>query len=73
LSAHPDIDLFYALSDDMAAGCAKAVATVHSHAKILGNGGAKLGIQGSRTERSSVTSASSPRTRVRRPSTRSTT
>ncbi|HEV3382941.1 MAG TPA: sugar ABC transporter substrate-binding protein [Trebonia sp.] len=48
LSAHPDIDLFYALSDDMAAGCAKAVAAVHSHAKILGNGGAKLGIQGIR-------------------------
>jgi ribose transport system substrate-binding protein len=46
LSAHPDVDLFYALSDDMAAGCAKAVAAVHSHAKILGNGGAKLGISG---------------------------
>ena len=46
LSAHPNINLFYALSDDMAAGCAKAVAAVHSHAKILGNGGAKLGIQG---------------------------
>jgi len=46
LSAHPDIDLFYALSDDMAAGCAKAVAGAGSHAKILGNGGAKLGIQG---------------------------
>jgi ribose transport system substrate-binding protein len=46
LSAHPDIALFYALSDDMAAGCAKAVAAVHSKAKILGNGGAKLGIDG---------------------------
>ncbi|MDX6202187.1 MAG: ribose transport system substrate-binding protein [Frankiales bacterium] len=46
LSAHPDIALFYALSDDMAAGCAKAVAAVHSQAKILGNGGAKLGIDG---------------------------
>jgi ribose transport system substrate-binding protein len=46
LSANPGIDLFYALSDDMAAGCAKAVAAVHSHAKILGNGGAQLGIQG---------------------------
>jgi ribose transport system substrate-binding protein len=46
LSAHPDINLFYALSDDMAAGCAKAVAAVHSGAKILGNGGAKIGISG---------------------------
>lgn len=46
LSAHPDVNLFYALSDDMAAGCAKAVAAVHSKAKILGNGGAKIGIDG---------------------------
>jgi ribose transport system substrate-binding protein len=46
LSAHPDFSLFYALSDDMAAGCAKAVAAVHSQAKILGNGGAKIGIDG---------------------------
>ncbi|MDX6237126.1 MAG: ribose transport system substrate-binding protein [Kribbellaceae bacterium] len=46
LSAHPDVNLFYALSDDMAAGCAKAVAAVHSQAKILGNGGAKIGIDG---------------------------
>ncbi len=46
LSAHPDIDLFYALSDDMAAGCAKAVAVAHSHAQVLGNGGSKLGIAG---------------------------
>jgi ribose transport system substrate-binding protein len=46
LSAHPDVNLFYALSDDMAAGCAKAVSAVQSHAKILGNGGAKLGISG---------------------------
>ena len=46
LSAHPDVNLFYALSDDMAAGCAKAVAAVKSTAKVLGNGGAKLGIDG---------------------------
>jgi ribose transport system substrate-binding protein len=46
LSAHPDVDLFYALSDDMAAGCAKAVAAAHSTAKVLGNGGAKVGISG---------------------------
>jgi len=46
LSAHPDVALFYALSDDMAAGCAKAVTAVKSTAKILGNGGAKIGIDG---------------------------
>jgi ribose transport system substrate-binding protein len=46
LSGHPDINLFYALSDDMAAGCAKAVVAAKSTAKILGNGGAKLGIDG---------------------------
>jgi ribose transport system substrate-binding protein len=46
LSAHPDVDLFYALSDDMAAGCGKAVGAVKSKAKVLGNGGAKIGIDG---------------------------
>jgi ribose transport system substrate-binding protein len=46
LSGHPDINLFYALSDDMAAGCAKAVVAAKSTAKILGNGGAKIGIDG---------------------------
>jgi ribose transport system substrate-binding protein len=46
LSAHPDVQLFYALSDDMATGCAAAIAAVHSHAKVLGNGGSKSGIAG---------------------------
>jgi ribose transport system substrate-binding protein len=46
LSAHPDVNLFYALSDDMATGCAAAIAAVHSHAKVLGNGGSKSGIAG---------------------------
>jgi ribose transport system substrate-binding protein len=46
LSAHPDVNLFYALSDDMAAGCAKAVASAKSTAKVLGNGGAKIGVDG---------------------------
>lgn len=46
LNAHPDVDLFYALSDDMATGCAAAIAAVHSHAKVLGNGGSKSGITG---------------------------
>jgi ribose transport system substrate-binding protein len=40
------VDLFYALSDDMATGCAAAIAAVHSHAKVLGNGGSKSGITG---------------------------
>jgi ribose transport system substrate-binding protein len=46
LSAHPDVNLFYALSDDMATGCAAAIAAVHSHAKVLGNGGSRSGIAG---------------------------
>jgi ribose transport system substrate-binding protein len=46
LSAHPDVDLFYAISDDMATGCAKAVAAANSKAKILGNGGSAAGIAG---------------------------
>ena len=46
LNAHPDVDLFYALSDDMASGCAAAIAAVHSHAKVLGNGGSASGIAG---------------------------
>lgn len=46
LSAHPDVDLFYTLSDDMASGCAAAVAAAHSHAKVLGNGGSASGIAG---------------------------
>jgi ABC-type sugar transport system substrate-binding protein len=44
LSADPDIDLFYAESDDMATGCAEAVKTRGSDAKVIGIGGAKLGI-----------------------------
>ncbi|MCU1556123.1 MAG: sugar transporter substrate-binding protein [Microbacteriaceae bacterium] len=46
LSAHPGVNLFYAISDDMATGCAKAVAAAHSSAKILGNGGSAAGISG---------------------------
>jgi ribose transport system substrate-binding protein len=46
LSAHPKVSLFYAISDDMATGCAKAVAAAHSNAKILGNGGSAAGIAG---------------------------
>ena len=44
LSADPAIDLFYAESDDMATGCAEAVESGGSDAKVIGIGGAKLGI-----------------------------
>ncbi len=45
LAAHPTIDLFYSESDDMGVGCAKAVTLGHSHAKVIGVGGSKLGIK----------------------------
>jgi ribose transport system substrate-binding protein len=44
LAATPDISLFYALSDDMAVGCATAVKSAGSSAKILGLGGSAAGI-----------------------------
>ncbi|MEW9516131.1 sugar ABC transporter substrate-binding protein [Streptomyces tubercidicus] len=44
LQAHSDIKLFYALSDDMAAGCAKAVKASSQHAVVIGIGGSKLGV-----------------------------
>jgi ABC-type sugar transport system substrate-binding protein len=44
LSANPDLVLFYAQSDDMAAGCASAVTKAGSTAKVIGIGGSKLGI-----------------------------
>jgi ribose transport system substrate-binding protein len=44
LAANPDIGLFYAISDDMAVGCAAAVASAGSHAKIIGIGGSQSGI-----------------------------
>jgi ribose transport system substrate-binding protein len=46
LSANPSVALIYTLSDDMATGCAKAVAAAGSHAKVLGNGGSASGIAG---------------------------
>ncbi len=46
LQANPDIVLFYAQSDDMAAGCASAVKKAKSDAKVIGVGGSKLGIDG---------------------------
>jgi ribose transport system substrate-binding protein len=44
LAANPDISLFYALSDDMAVGCATAVKSAGSTAKIIGLGGSAAGI-----------------------------
>lgn len=44
LASNPDIKLFYALSDDMAVGCAKAVKSAGKSAAVIGIGGSKLGI-----------------------------
>jgi ribose transport system substrate-binding protein len=46
LQSKPGIVLFYAQSDDMAAGCASAVKKAHSQAKVIGIGGSKLGVDG---------------------------
>jgi ABC-type sugar transport system substrate-binding protein len=44
LQANPDIQLFYAQSDDMGTGCYEAIQAAKSDAKVIGIGGAKLGI-----------------------------
>ena len=44
LAAHPNVDLFFNESDDMAVGCARAVRAAGSHAKLIGIGGSKLAI-----------------------------
>lgn len=44
LAAHPKVGLFYAISDDMAVGCAAAVKNAKSNAKIIGIGGSASGI-----------------------------
>lgn len=44
LAAHPKLSLIYAISDDMAVGCAAAVQSAGSKAKIIGVGGSKGGI-----------------------------
>jgi ABC-type sugar transport system substrate-binding protein len=44
LQANPDIQLFYAQSDDMGTGCYEAITAAGSTAKVIGIGGAKLGI-----------------------------
>ncbi len=44
LQANPDIQLFYAESDDMGTGCYEAITAAKSSAQVIGIGGAKLGI-----------------------------
>ena len=44
LQANPDIELFYAQSDDMGTGCYEAIQAAGSKAQVIGIGGAKLGI-----------------------------
>ncbi|HEX7852048.1 MAG TPA: sugar ABC transporter substrate-binding protein, partial [Sphingomonas sp.] len=44
LAAHPDVDLFYNEADDMMIGCARAVRSAGSSARLIGVGGSKLGI-----------------------------
>ncbi|RAY11538.1 sugar ABC transporter substrate-binding protein [Actinomadura craniellae] len=44
LAANPGIKLFYAESDDMGVGCAKAVKAANSKALVIGIGGSKLGV-----------------------------
>ncbi|HZQ64603.1 MAG TPA: sugar ABC transporter substrate-binding protein [Gaiellaceae bacterium] len=49
LTAHPDLKLIYAESDDMAVGCANAVRSAGSKAVVIGVGGSKLGITAIKT------------------------
>lgn len=44
LAAHPDIDLFFNEADDMAVGCARAVRSAGSRARLIGIGGSRLAI-----------------------------
>ncbi len=44
LAANPDIDLFFNEADDMVVGCARAVRSAGSKAKLIGMGGSKLAI-----------------------------
>ncbi|SNT50448.1 ribose transport system substrate-binding protein [Asanoa hainanensis] len=44
LAANQDVALFYAISDDMAVGCGAAIKAANSTAKVIGIGGAQVGI-----------------------------
>jgi ABC-type sugar transport system substrate-binding protein len=41
ISSNPNVKLFYALSDDMAVGCSKAITAAKSDAQVVGVGGYK--------------------------------
>lgn len=45
LAANPGIELFYALSDDMGAGCANAVQQAGADVQIVGIGGSTAGFE----------------------------
>jgi ribose transport system substrate-binding protein len=42
LEAHPNVDLFFNEADNMAVGCARAVSSAGSTAKLIGIGGSRL-------------------------------
>jgi ribose transport system substrate-binding protein len=42
VQSNPDVDLFFNESDDMVVGCAKAIHSAGSNAKLLGMGGSKI-------------------------------
>ena len=44
LEAHPNVALFFNEADDMAVGCARAVRSAGSHAKLIGIGGSRLAL-----------------------------
>ena len=44
LAAHPDVDIFFNEADDMAVGCARAVRSAGSGARLVGIGGSRLAI-----------------------------
>lgn len=44
LASNPDIEVFYALSDDMGVGCGKAIQQAGADAKVIGVGGAGVGL-----------------------------
>ena len=44
LEAHPNVELFFNEADDMAVGCARAVRSAGSRAKLIGIGGSRLAV-----------------------------
>ena len=61
LTANPDLDAIFSHADDMALGCAKAIAAAGSSAKLIATGGGSaLARLRSRTAKSRLRSAPSP-------------